>query len=314
MATERQEILNEAEVKEVLIGIQAARRQYADAGPATGSRVKADRSALQKAFGAALAQAGVTADAFEKLQAQTQVELSGAADKLQAEAMTRATYVTADLQRNIESRRKLLEQLPAAPTTRVKLDKPFLILRTPGLGFIDTHLEPGNSWAKFKLDSSKSGYEEVNFYYVFQNPSDRVAVVNVDAFPAVKGFCRAGANGGLFPGDRYASLSINVRLNMLEWWNQPPTQPPFQPIQQQLAATLRATAYDFGDPGDIEATDVFRGFDLAYTLFIMPPKAVAVFEPTVAISYATSDGVVNMDFASGDFQATCFFLSVEIVS
>jgi len=316
MATVRQATLSEAEIKKVLTGIQDLRRQYADAGPARGSRVKADRSAMQKALGPALAQAGLIVDRFETHRAHAEVELKTAADSLQAEAMTRAAYVTADMRRNIESRRKLLEKLPAAPlTTRETLDRPFLIWQTLGLSVEDSHTEPFNSFAKFRLDSTKSsGYEELNFYYVFVNPSDRFSLVNVHGFFALKGFCRAGANGGFWPGDRYASLSINVRLNMLEWWNQPPTQPPFQTDQQQLAATLTATAYDFGDPGDIEVLDVLRGYDLSYSQFIIPPRETAVFEPTVAVNYGTSDGVVNIDFASGDFQVLCPFVTVDILT
>jgi hypothetical protein len=316
MATVHQAALTEAELKNVLTGVQHVRRQYADAGPVRGSRVKADRSAMQKLFGQTLAQAGLSAEPFEKLRVQTQSELRRAADKLQVEAMARAAYLTPDMQRNIESKRMLLEQLPAAPTTtRVTLDKPFLIWQTLGLFVEDTHVEPFNSFARFKLDSTESnGYEELNFYYVFVNPSDRFSLMNVHAFFALKGFCRAGANGGFWPGDRYASLSINVRLNMLEWWNQPPTQPPFQTDQQQLAATLTATAYDFGDPGDIEVLDVFRGFDLSYSQFIIPPLATAVFEPTVAVSYGMSDGLVNIDFASEDFQVLCPFVSVDILT
>jgi hypothetical protein len=244
-----------------------------------------------------------------------EVELRTAADRLQAEAMTRAAYVTADMRRNIESRRRLLEQLPAAPLTtrRHSIDVSDLADPRPLSG--RSHTEPFNSFAKFRLDSAKSsGYEALNFYYVFVNPSDRFSLVNVHGFFALKGLCRAGANGGFWPGDRYASLSINVRLNVLEWWNQPPAQPPFQTDQQQLAATLTATAYDFGDPWDIEVPDVFRGYDLSYSQFIIPPRETAVFEPTVAVNYGTSDGVVNLDFASGDFQVLCPFVTVDILT
>jgi hypothetical protein len=72
MATVRQATLSEAEIKKVLTGIQDLRRQYADAGPARGSRVKADRSAMQKALGPALAQAGLTVDRFETHRGELQ--------------------------------------------------------------------------------------------------------------------------------------------------------------------------------------------------------------------------------------------------
>jgi hypothetical protein len=318
MAMAHQALLSEAELKKALTGIMEARRRYADAGPATGSRLPTDRSALQKAFGPALAQAGIAADAFDKIRAQAEKQWRGMIEKRRAEALERAAYAKADFRRTIDSRRSVLEQLlasAAAPPTRVVLDKPFLILQTPGVFIEDTHVEPFQSFAKFKLDSSKdTGYEELNFYYVFQNPSDRFAVVNVLAFIALHGFCRAGANGGFFPGDRYASLSITVRLNVLEWWNQPPTSPPPQASQQFLAATLKATAYDFGDPGDIEVLDVSHGYELDYYQFILPPKAVAVFEPTVAMGYGTSDGVINIDFATGDFEVRCPLISVDILT
>src|SRR5262249_50145610 len=155
---------------------------------------------------------------------------------------------------------------------------------------------------------------ELNFSFVWQNPSDRFALANVDGYLILSGFCQAGSDGGFFPGDRQSSLTIDVRLDILETWNQPPTSPLPQFGQSQNAITLKTDTGGFGDPGAIEFTNLFRGYDLRYELFIVEPNGIAVFNTTVAVSFGNSDGTIIADFSNGELHVMSPFVLVAVVS
>ena len=96
-----------------------------------------------------------------------------------------------------------------------------------------------------------------------------------------------GSGGGIFPGDRYAGVSVDGRLDILEWFNQPPTSPPDQPDQSVNVADLSVSTGGFSEVGAIDAKDIFRGYDLRHTQFLVPPNAVLVFTVTAAVTLST---------------------------
>jgi hypothetical protein len=219
------------------------------------------------------------------------------------------------LRYGVEGKRKALEQLaslipphlpPFSPTGYELIDSPFLIWPTQGVFFDSSHYEPWNSWGKIKLDSSKkNGGEELSFYFLWTNPSEGYTVINVDAYLILNGFCSVETGGGFFAGDRTSSLTLSSRLYLLEWWNQPPTSPLMQADQFQNALNLYAESggtFDFD--GDFDAQYIYRGFDLRYTLFLVPPRETVVFEVALNITYSNGDdgGQVHVDFTSGDFE------------
>ncbi|HZO86709.1 MAG TPA: hypothetical protein VFB38_00115 [Chthonomonadaceae bacterium] len=324
--------MNEAQIKAALAaakGLDAAReaRRNLDLRQANLSQrlpIRANRRAVGNLLTPLLTKAGLELDEFEKIRAHNQAELRRLLEQQKAEAIQQSSSVKRTLRSEVASLHKLLQQVttlapPDAPPTSqpfyVLLETPFLIWPTHGIFLDDSHVEPVNSWAKISLSSGESaGYEELGFYFLWENPSDRVAVINVDAYIAVNGFCSAGANGGTFPDDRHSSLVLNVRLNPWQWWDQPPTQPMPQGDQSQQVLSLYAFAGGWFDVGDIEVQSIFRGYDLSYTSFIIPPNGVVVFETTLSISYGNSEGFVQVDLASGDFEVLCPAVLIAILT
>jgi hypothetical protein len=186
------------------------------------------------------------------------------------------------------------------------LNTPFLIWPTNSVDLEASEIIPANSFAKFRasVDDGRDFYGDVKFYYLWTNPRNKFTVINVDGYVIFNGHLFVGVGGGNFPGDRSASAQATGTLQILEWFNQPPTSPPQQADQTAIAAKLRVSAPGFAEVGAIDAKDVFRGFDLRHTLFIVPPLATIVFVVVAAVSLGTGEdsGNADADFASGAFQ------------
>ncbi len=167
-----------------------------------------------------------------------------------------------------------------------------------------------------EIGEGKRFYGDVKFYFLWSNPKDKVAVINVDGYAIFHGYAYVGVGGGIFPGDRMASVSVDGRLDILEWWNQPPTQPPTQPDQLVNVASLRVTAYGWSEVGAIDAREIYRGYDLRHTLFLVPPFGTLVFTVTAAVSLSTGSdsGFAQIDFASGAYQVGSPAVLVAVLS
>jgi hypothetical protein len=284
------------------------------------SQILTNQRAVEQLFTSFLIKTGFEIDKFNQILAKNQTELRSIFEKQKADAVEQSTSVRDKFRYGIDSRRKTIEHLKtlAAPSFPffVALDSPFLILPTNGLNLTASQIEPRNSWAKFIMDVDEptpaiDGYhypisEELSFYFLWENPSDKFAVLNVDGYLVSNGHCTAHIDGGFFAGDRSSSISIDQHLSLLEWWNQPPTQPLQQTDQSLNILNLYASAMDMFDSGETKSANVFRGCDLRFNLFLVPPNKVVVFEVTSSISYnLTDDGYIQVDFDSGDFEVMC---------
>ncbi len=271
---------------------------------------------------------GLDFDKFDKILLQNQKERELILEKLKADSLTESAKMKNMQYKTIENRRKTIETLTNNVTAPypyyVTLDKPFLIWPTSGLFFDDSHYEPWNSWGKVKLDSSKSSsdnpnlfWEELGFYFLWENPVDKWAVINVDGYLIQNGFCSVQSDGGYFAGDRRSSVNIYSNLRLLEWWNQPPTQPMMQSDQSQLIFSISCYSGDMFDfDGGFNGDYIFRGSDSRYNLFLIPPNGVTVFEIISLISYSNgiNGGSAHVDFASNDFKVTCPFVLLAILT
>ncbi len=271
---------------------------------------------------------GLDFDKLDKILMQNQAERQLILEKLKADAIKESSGIKDTMYKTIENRRKTIETLTdnaAAPYPYyVTLDKPFLIWPTSGLFFQDSHYEPWNSWGKVKLDSSKSSSdypnlfrEELGFYFLWENPVNKWAVINVDGYLIQNGFCSVQSDSGFFAGDRRSSVSIYSNLRLLEWWNQPPTQPLFQTDQSQIIFSISCYSGDMFDfDGGFNGDHIFRGSDSRYNLFLIPPNGVSVFEVISIISYSNgiNGGSAHVDFASNDFKITCPFVLLAILT
>ena len=281
------------------------------------SQISANQRTVKTLLGPCLTKAGCEVEKFGDVLAQNQLALRRVMERRRGEALKRSSSVKETLRQGLNSRQKTLEQLGtlvASPQYEL-LNSPFLIWPTLGVFFDSSSIEPSNSWAKIKVDSDRSsGYEELSFYFLWENPSDRLAVVNVDAYLVASGFCTVGRDGGFWPGERYSSLALDAHLYLLEWWNQPPTQPLPQTDQTQRVLDLSTYGGGFGDVVAIEVANVFRGYDLRFEMFLIPPHGVVVFEVALSISYGNSEGNIHVDFASGDFEVICPAVLVAILT
>lgn len=252
----------------------------------------------------------------------------------QANLETALQEAKAEAVRNSRANQKLLN---AAAAQRVKgysnfaglpatvgsaeyelLNEPFLIWPTNSVDLEASEIVPSNSFAKFRtrVGNGKDFYGDVKFYYLWRNPRDKFAVINVDGYVIFNGHCNVGVQGGNFPGDRAAYVAVTGRLDILEWFNQPPTSPPRQVDQEARALDLKVTAFGFAEVGAIDAKDLFRGYDLRHTLMVVPPSAVLVFVVVAAVSCVTGEdsGLAEADFASGGFQVGSPAVLVAILS
>ncbi|MCB1370060.1 MAG: hypothetical protein KDJ83_04140 [Rhodobacteraceae bacterium] len=273
-------------------GGAAARR---DAGKlarkALASGKKADRfEALVKA------QAKAAAERAREWQAAA-VEQSKEGGKLLADQR-------AGLVRSLEV---LAELDPTVPSPSYHLlNTPFLIWPTNSVDLEASEIVPSNSSAKFRarIGKHKSFFGDVKFYYIWDNATDKFAVINADGYSIFHGTAFVGVGGGIFPANRAASVRLTATLQILEWWNQPPTSPLQQTDQSAEILNLRVSAGGFGEVGAIELRNVFRGSDLRHTLMLVPPRGVVVFAVTTAVAMGTGDddGLAEVDFASGEFM------------
>jgi hypothetical protein len=198
------------------------------------------------------------------------------------------------------------------------INTPFLIWPTNSVDLEQSEIIPANSFAKFRasIGSGKGFQGDVKFFYLWSNPRSTFAVINVNGYVIFNGHLFVGCGGGIFPGNRSASATAKGSLQILEWFNQPPTSPPEQADQAVVAAQLKVRADGFSEVGAIDAKDLFRGFDLRHTMMVVPPLATLVFQVIAAVSLGTGSdsGNANADFASGAFMVGSPSVLVTVLS
>jgi hypothetical protein len=273
------------------------------------SPMAANRHAIQNLVRSSLAKAGFETDRFEQLRAKHHTELARFVEEQKVDATKRAASMKNGLRNGIESWHTAMESLPNSgpprghagpPPQYVLLNSPTAIWPTPGVSLQSSHVEPWKSWAKFTVHSTESySLEQMSFFFSWENPSDRYAVIDVDTYLVLNGFCLAGSDGGFFPGSRSSLLSVQARLYLYELWNEPPTPPGWE---NEVALTLSTSTGDFFDVGAIEFEEIFRTLNVSLNTRTVPPHGVALFEVTTAIESQVSDGNIDVDFASGDFE------------
>ncbi len=314
--------IKESQIKNALLTARDAaalqeerRRSVLSAALAGRPAVVSSTRAVHAAVTSLLSKAGVDLERFEQARVAHDAALLRAGDEALAAAVKQSAGETRRLQSVIESRRKMLEAVTAIDPTvpnpkRVLINTPFLIWPTLGVFFDSSEIKPAGSWAKFRVDSSGDGVDEMSFYFLWDNPTDKFAVINVNGYLVLSGHVRVHSGGGFFADNRHSSVVLNANLHYLEWWNQPPTQ---QVASQEALSVSTSSGSMFSD-GSSDSASIFRGYDLSHTAKIVPPHGVVVLELGVGIRYGNHDGTVAVDFASGDFQAIAPAVLITILT
>ena len=221
-------------------------RQQANLFPAELARApifSAGQRAAERLLTSSLARSDL--DKLEQIRAENRAESRRLLQAQQAEAAKESVAAKAAFRSAVDDQRNILGRLASSAATpavsQVVLDAPFLIWPSPyttDVFFDDYHIEPWNSWAKFKFNSQGGlGLQEIIFYFLWENSTDKDVVINVDSWLMLNGYGQVNIPGNWFD-DELASMSISGSLGLLEWWNQPPTSPPMQPDQFQTTVNL----------------------------------------------------------------------------
>jgi hypothetical protein len=283
---------------------EAAAEQPFDDGGATARRKAAKLASTIQPTGKAVKR-------FDKLLKAHSARAAEKARKWQAaaieESVADAKLVEGQRASLIRSLGVLAELDPTVPSPEYHLlNTPFLIWPTNSVDLEASEIVPANSWAKFRarIEKNRSFFGDVKFYYLWDNPTDKFAVINANGYSIFRGTAFVGVGGGIFPANRVASVKLTATLQILEWWNQPPTSPFQQQDQSAEILNLRVSANGFSEVGAIDQRNVFRGSDLRHTLMLVPPRGVVVFAVTTAVTMGTGqdNGLSEVDFASGAFM------------
>ena len=311
--------ISTAELKRALIAAEKNRlkhRTEVRPDPAQHPKLLSVQRAGEKLLEESFRKAGLDTKKLGALQKQYSAELRRVVDKQTADAIKRASRAKDTVYSSIKSQSQALKLLAADkrffPFPLITLDKPFLIWAAPHSNIIsDSSIEPFNSWAKIRVESSQSsGFEKLSFYFLWDNPSNFYAVINASAFMSATGRLKATAFGGgsaIYSfHDSFVACSASFAL--WSWWLQPPTSTPYT---TQPFASVQEHA-SFWDKS--ESVSVSDGANLDKTLFLVPPRGVVVLEVAFQVGYSNSHGRALADFESGAFRVGCPVVVVALLT
>jgi hypothetical protein len=246
---------------------------------------------------------------FERSRAEYEARLLAAAERARLAALGRSQ---ADLDRvlvQLASRRQAFDNLSVvddAGPPRVFLDAPFSIWPTINVLDDTSHIEPARSWAKFRVESSASAaYDDMVFYFLWKNPSSGVAVINVNGYIVLNGYCEVKSSGGFFPDDRWSRVIVSAGLNLRVLGDDPNAAPGAESMPSQQALDLSCDSGGMFSDGSHAAAGVYRGFDLSETMMLVPAEGNVLIEVSAGTFCRSHHGKVTCDFASGGYEVIC---------
>jgi hypothetical protein len=321
--------IDDAQIRAAVSMAKDSRRKYSPTrleNISERARISAERRfSGEKFLSSSFAPADVSA--AKEICAQTRTEIRRFLQKQKSSMIKCSSLTRNTLRSGIESQRKAREYLaslkreaspPGLNFNFVILDTPLFILPTQGIILDSTHVEPWNNVAKvsgeWETPYPDNRTDSISFVFVWTNPSSAYAVVNVESYLMLNGFCHAWADGGFWAAnDIY--LGIWVSLGIFEWWNNPPTYPPTQTGQEQSAVSLNAIQDGLFEVGDYESSGINGYYDVRYEQFVLPPDGTAVFEVNLAVGhFIDGGGNAAVDLASGDFEVMCPAVVIGILS
>jgi hypothetical protein len=301
-----------------LISALAGAEKMRPAHPIAQRPAPTKSAELEQIFASFLRNSKFDVDKLEGLRTRSTADLQRFVEIAKAQAIKGSAKAKKAVRSDVASRLSAIKHLgrlakqPALPTL-ITLDKPFLIWASPHSNILyDSHIEPYNSWAKINITSTASRQDKLSFYFLWENPSDYYAGINVSTSLALNGHCSAFANGSIsylwHVGGNTSSLYIQADFNPWQWWDQPPTL-----IHPGTKSVLSLVA-NAGFLDDTEAQSVSGVFDLSSNMLAIPPKGVMVFEVALSISCAIDDGNIDVNFNDSNFEIVCPSVAISLLT
>jgi hypothetical protein len=195
---------------------------------------------------------------------------------------------------------------------------PFLIWPTHGIQLLNSNIQPWNNTANILGQwTNEAGDENLRFIFVWENSSDVWTIINIESYLQLNGECNEFEQGGILSGS-VSDLTVLAKLNVWQWWTQPPMLTFPQATQSQSVLTLGASGGGFLSAlngGTVTGKSVNGNYDLRCNLFLVPPNGTAVFEVELEFIYENYDGgMVQAIFEGGAYQVMCPAVVIAILS
>jgi hypothetical protein len=296
------------------------------AGDSTRGRQLPQSTRVRALVAEQLVRMGFDATAIERELAAERAKSHRRLEELKAEAVAQSGVRADSLGRMVDAQRAALAGvIGIGPTTQyLTLDSPVEIWATDGVNLESTTIEPYKSRAQIRLDASEShdwwhgaylfttNYDFLHFYFLWENQESESAVVDVNAFLILNGFCSAHSQGGWFFGGK-GELTLDPTLDLLQTWTQPITSAPPQigETWNVLDLVADSTGFDTDDKTNYDV--VYRGTLVGYQQEIVPPGQNVIIDVALRLGSYVDNAEVSADFATGEFYVMSPLVSLTIV-
>lgn len=287
-----------------------------------GTHARQYSQAAQKLLKPLLEDSRFPLNKFEKIHADNRSNLHRELERRRSAAIERSAEDGASLTHQIHQQAEASERLKALNASadslavnpfRITLNQPSSIVPPSGLSLAGSHFEPYNTWAKIRTGSTEPGgaNKELCFLFLWTNPADTFAVVNVSSPLVAHGHCFVGDNGGFWPADRGANIEVGASLHT---WSDdsagPQAADDYWPIDKIAVSTG-----GFFDVGALMDETFARARVVERDLVQVPGRGTLKVKVCLQIMYnVADDSVADVDFASGDFKASCPFVTLNFLT
>ena len=271
--------------------------------------------AFRSAFQSLLTEAGLDVKRLDELAVQSRREM-------QRRVHTPRHQSAKDLARESTVRRPVKDlPVPFIPRSYPIL-RPFLIWLTPLSIPLTSDIVTLESFGQYFAASGKDETLTLSFYFLWQNPDNSEAVVNVNSKLILNGSCEAYSDWGLL-GSEEVDINMSGSLSVFPLWEPPALGLPNPtPLAYQTIASLVADGWWFLKTGS--ASQGFSNWevDLQHKLLEVAPNGVAVFVVSLAVSSTFADGndslgdstIVDFADASQGYSVRCPYLIVDVLT
>jgi hypothetical protein len=268
---------------------------------------------LRREFGkqlpAVFAGTGLDSEKLNKILAEHQSEVRSVLAEEKSKTAKSFAALGENLRRGIENQKRALEQIANISIvsatiplwTAWKIDGP---QSTP----FASHIEAANNWAvlAFERGIDGRGSVDVGFWFSWQNPSQRIAVLKIDTDLIVQGLCEAHADPPASPWfHRTTYVDLSAQLNIYVGG---------AILQSEVASIggAKATA-DWGNVIDAEVISSTE--HLSRGPIEVDAGAGALFMIHFWADYTVDDlGRVILDFESSGGIIKCPVVQLEVLS